>query len=197
MTDNADKEALLRQIWYSEDGFGSQQKTYNDAKKIIPNITMNEVKTWLNKQKMVQTKGFKSWNSYVADGALEECAMDVADFTKSAKLNDGFQYALVCVDVFSKFCDIQPMKDKTKESGVNAMKEVIRKIGKFKRLISDREGFTESPEFIELLNKNNIKHIITLAPSGFAERMISTFKSYVFNRIEGLKVFFSGMDAGE
>lgn len=92
------------------------------------------------------------------------------------------------VDVFSKFCDIQPMKDKTKESGVNAMKEVINKIGKFKRLIGDREGFTESPEFIRLLNEHNINHIITSAPSGFAERMVKTFKDWIFDRIEGLKM---------
>ena len=188
MGDNADKETILRQIWYSEDGFGSQKKTYDEAKKLIPNITMNEVKIWLGKQKMIQTRGFKTFNSYIADGALEEVAFDVADFTKSAKLNNGFQYAMVAVDVFSKFCDIQPMKDKTKESGVNAMKQVINKIGKFKRLISDREGFTESPEFITLLNENNIKHIITSAPSGFAERMVKTFKDYVFDRIEGLKM---------
>ena len=136
---------------------------------------------------MVQTRGFKTFNSYIADGALEEVAFDVADFTKSAKLNNGFQYAMVAVDVFSKFCDIQPMKDKTKESGVNAMKQVINKIGKFKRLISDREVFTESPEFIRLLNEHNIKHIITSAPSGFAERMVKTFKDYVFKRIDGLK----------
>jgi len=44
MVDDADKETILRQIWYSEDGFGSQNKTYEEAKKLIPNITHNEVK---------------------------------------------------------------------------------------------------------------------------------------------------------
>ena len=62
------------------------------------------------------------------------------------------------------------MKNNDTQSGVNAMKEVINKIGKFKRLLSDREGFTETPEFRRLLNEHNIKHIITSAPSGFAER---------------------------
>ena len=62
MGDNADRELILRQIWYSEDGFGSQKKLYDDAKKLIPNITHNEVKTWLGKQKMVQTRGFKTFN---------------------------------------------------------------------------------------------------------------------------------------
>ena len=62
------------------------------------------------------------------------------------------------------------------------------KIGKLKRFISDREGFTESPEFIRLLDEHNIKHIITSAPSGFAERMVKTFKDYVFDRVGGLKM---------
>ena len=169
MGDNADRELILRQIWYSEDGFGSQKKLYDDAKKLIPNITHNEVKTWLGKQKMVQTRGFKTFNSYIADGPLEEVAFDLAVFTKSAKLN-GFEFAMVAVDVFSKFCHIVPMKDNKTQSGVNAMKEVINKIGKFKRLISDREGFTETPEFYRLMNEHKLKHIITSSPSGFAER---------------------------
>jgi hypothetical protein len=188
MADNEEKELLLRQIWYSETGFGSQNKLYKDAKQLMPDITMNEMKTWLGKQKMIQTRGFKTFNSYIADGALEEIAFDLADFTKSAELNKGMRYALVCVDVFSKFCDIQPMKDKTKESGVNAMKEVINKIGKFKRLIGDREGFTESPEFMTLLNQHNIKLITTSSPSGFAERQVKTFKDWIFDRIEGLSM---------
>ena len=187
MGDNADRELILRQIWYSEDGFGSQKKLYDDAKKLIPNITHNEVKTWLGKQKMVQTRGFKTFNSYIADGPLEEVAFDLAVFTKSAKINDGFQYAMVAVDVFSKFCHVVAMKNNDTQSGVNAMKEVINKIGKFKRLISDREGFTETTEFRRLLNEHNIKHIITSAPSAFAERQVKTFKDYVFKRVEGLK----------
>ena len=114
MGDNADRELILRQIWYSEDGFGSQKKLYDDAKKLIPNITHNEVKTWLGKQKMVQTRGFKTFNSYIADGPLEEVAFDLAVFTKSAKINDGFQYAMVAVDVFSKFCHVVKMKNISK-----------------------------------------------------------------------------------
>ena len=161
MADDEEKATLLRQIWYSEDGFESQKKTYDKAKKIMPNITMNEVKIWLGKQKMVQTRGFKTFNSYIADGALDEVAFDLADFTKSAELNNGIRYAMVCVDVFSKFCHIAPMEFKNKESGIIAMRECIDKIGKFKRLISDRESFTISPEFIQLLNEHKIKHITT------------------------------------
>ena len=186
MADNNDNDTILRQIWYSEDGFGSQKQTYDEAKKLIPNITMNEVKTWLGKQQMVQTRGFKTFNSYIADGALEEVAFDLAVFTKSAEHNDGYLFAMVAVDVFSKFAHIVPMKDNRTKSGVDAMKEVINKIGKFKRLISDREGFTESPDFIRLLNQHNIKHIITSAPSAFAERMVATFKNWIADRLEGL-----------
>jgi len=188
MADNHDdKETILRQIWYHEDGFGSQKQLYDEAKKLIPTITMNEVKTWLGKQKMVQTRGFKTFNSYIANGPLEEVAFDLAVFTRNAEHNNGFQFAMVAVDVFSKFCHIVPMKDNKTKSGVDAMKEVINKIGNFKRLISDREGFTESPDFIRLLNQHNIKHIITTAPSAFAERMVGTFKNWIANRLEGLK----------
>ena len=40
------KNAVLRQIYYDEDGFDSMQVTFNKAKQIIPDITISDVKDW-------------------------------------------------------------------------------------------------------------------------------------------------------
>ena len=43
---------------------------------------MNGIKTLFGKQKMIQTRGFETFSSYIADGPLEEVAFVVADVTK-------------------------------------------------------------------------------------------------------------------
>jgi hypothetical protein len=188
MSEDSDTDKLLRQIYYSETGFQGITDTYKEAKKLIPSITTKQVKTYLDKQQLRQLKPYRSFNSFVADHPLEEVAGDIADFTKSAEENNGFRYALVAVDVFTKYCHVQPMKGKTADDCVQAMKEIINRIGVFKTWISDREGGFESPSFIKLLNSQNIKHIITSSPSGFAERMVKTIKDMIMIRIQGLKL---------
>ncbi len=73
-----DKENILRKIYYNEDGFGSINETYKEAKKQLNTITIEDTKTWLEKQKGRQTKAYKGFNSYVADEPLEDRARVLA-----------------------------------------------------------------------------------------------------------------------
>ena len=50
--------------------------------------------------------------SYVANDILEEIQIDLADFTKSAEVNNGYRYAFVAIDIFSKIIHAIPIKDK-------------------------------------------------------------------------------------
>ena len=106
------KENVLRKVYYNEDGFGSINETYKEAKKQLNTITIEDTKTWLEKQKGRQTKAYKGFNSYVADEPLEEIQIDLVDFTKNASENDGYRYCLVAVDVFTKMLWGVPIKNK-------------------------------------------------------------------------------------
>ena len=66
------EENILRKVYYNEDGFGSINDTYKQAKKQLNSITIEDTKTWLEKQKGRQTKAYKGFDSYVADEPLEE-----------------------------------------------------------------------------------------------------------------------------
>ena len=70
-----DKENLLRTVYYNEDGFGSINDTYKQAKKQLNSITIEDTKQWLEKQKGRQTKAYKGFNSYVADEPLGKCKL--------------------------------------------------------------------------------------------------------------------------
>ena len=42
---------ILRNVYYNEDGFGSINDTYKQAKKQLNSITIEDTKTWLEKAK--------------------------------------------------------------------------------------------------------------------------------------------------
>ena len=117
-----DKEKILRKVQYNEDGFGSINDTYKQAKKQLNSITIEDTKQWLEKQKGRQTKAYNGFNSYVADEPLEEIQIDLADFTKSASDNDGYRYCLVAVDVFTKILWGVPIKNKKQMNVLELLK---------------------------------------------------------------------------
>ena len=182
------KEKIIRQLYYNERGFGSIAETYKDAKKILNTITLNDVKEFLEKQKTRQIKGYKGFNSYVADHALQEIQIDIAVFTDSADENKGFKYCFVAIDIFTKYCHAVPIKNKQPAESVRAMNEVFDKIGVPENLYHDNEGSWNSKEFIKLLNQRKIKQIITSTPPPFAERMIQEIKNMIHIRLQGLEI---------
>ena len=103
-----DKDKIIRQVYYNEFGFGGIAETYKEATKILNTITLDDVKDFLERQKTRQIKGYKGFNSYVADHALQEIQIDIAVFTDSAEENKGFAYCFVAVDIFTKFCHSVP-----------------------------------------------------------------------------------------
>ena len=129
-----DKAQIIRSIYYdSESGFGSINDTYQQAKKVLSSITYNDVKEFLERQKSRQTKPYKGFNSYVAHEPLQEIQIDIADFTRSVKENDGYRYCFVAVDVFTKFCHAVPIKDKKPNESIRAMPDVINTIGLWRK----------------------------------------------------------------
>ena len=185
---DANKNAVIRRVYYDKDtGFGSIRNTYADARRILNTITYDDVKKFLEKQTVRQTKGYRSYNSYVAHDKLEEIQIDIADFTKSAKANNGYRYCFVAYDVFTKLAHAVPMKNKQRYENIRAMKEVIQVMGTPKQLYHDHEGAWRTPEWATLMRENNIYDIITATHPPFAERMVQTIKNMVHQQLRGTK----------
>ena len=111
----ADKDSVIRGIYYDkEDGFDSVVNTYRKANKVLNTITVADVKSFIEKQKgsYKQTKPYSGFNSYVAPRALHEFQVDLAIFTDSAPDNNGFKFAFVAIDIFSKHIWAVRIKDK-------------------------------------------------------------------------------------
>ena len=105
-------------------------------------------------------------------------ATDLVEMQKFAKLNKGYPYLLTCIDIFSKFAWVIPLKDK---KGIN-VKNVLEKIFKQrspKFLWTDRGTEFYNKQVQDLLNENDIKLYSTNnseIKSAVVERFNRTFK---------------------
>ena len=77
-------------------------------------------------------------------------------------------------------------KNKQPAESIRAFNEILNVIGVPTQIMSDREGAWESTEFIELLNKHKIKHIISTSPPPFSERAVQEIKNMIHARLDGL-----------
>ena len=93
----------------------------------------------------------------MAKEPLQEIQIDLAIFTDSAPDNNGYTYAFVAVDIFSKICHAVPVKDKKPQESIRAMKEVFEKVGIPEVIYHDNEGSWSSTEFIRLIFSHKIK----------------------------------------
>ena len=115
----------------------------------------------------------------------EVFAPDLVEMQKFAKLNKGFRYLLTCIDIFSKYSWVIPLKDIKK--GIN-VKNVLQKIFKErspKFLWTD--GGTEfyDKQVQDLLNENNIRLYSTNnaeIKSSVVERFNRTFKNMMHKK---------------
>ncbi len=99
------KLSVIKKVYHDPvSGVGSILNTYIDAKSFAKGVTQQDVKDYVNKlpQKHVLFQ-YKGYNSFVANIFLEQIQLDIGDFTNNATINNGYRYALVGIDVFTRY----------------------------------------------------------------------------------------------
>ena len=93
------------------------------------------------------------------------------------------------IDNFTKYMWIIPIENKETPELIRAMGEIVKAMGKPKKIYSDYEpGMENSIEFPKWLEENNILHIVTRSHANTAERAIRTFKDLLTRRIESKEI---------
>ena len=111
-------------------------------------------------------------------------AADLVEMQKFAKLNKGYRYLLTCIDIFSKFSWVIPLKDKRGITIKNALEKIFNK-RKPKFLWTDRGKEFYNKQVETLLNENNIKIYSTNnseIKSAVIERFNRTFKNMMYKK---------------
>lgn len=141
-------EAKLKELYEDpEIGLSSKDKFYKRVKQIIPHITLKEVDEFLKKQavtqiiKPVNTKA-RTYNTIISLGVRNNYQIDIF-ILPYPNQNKKYKYLLTCIDVYSRFADVEPLHNKTGNSVLEAFKTIIQRMGVCKNLNCD-----EGSEFI-------------------------------------------------
>ena len=111
-------------------------------------------------------------------------AADLVEMQKFSKLNKGYRYLLTCIDIFSKYSWVIPLKDKKGITIKNALQKIFNK-RKPKFLWTDKGKEFYNKQVQDLLNENNIKLYSTNnseIKSAVVERFNRTFKNMMYKK---------------
>ena len=109
------------------------------------------------------------------------CMADVAFYNSRdyVKANNGYKYILVFIDVFTKMCYVEPLKNKTALTTLLALEKIIKRLPEIPHLFVTDDGteFYNRP-VRGLLEKYGIRHYSIRGEhkAAVAERMIRTMK---------------------
>lgn len=129
------KQKIIENIYHdpaSPAGFAGIQRLYQEAKKVNPNITKNDVKWFLegdrtytlHRPRRVRFKRAKT----IPAGLFTDLQCDLAQMDKFSRSNKSYKYILLCVDVLSKKIFAEPVKSKKYEDMAPAMDKILDKI---------------------------------------------------------------------
>ena len=195
------KEQVISNIYYNnETGFGSIQETFKKAKAENPEITLDDVKEYMRKQPNKQIKGYRGTNSFTAPFARFEYQIDVMHMNplvknpeSKIKVSEGQpKFALVVIDIFSKYADVIPMKDTDSTAILSALKQAFKKMGYPMSIYSDNDGAFKSVTG-KFFKDEGITHIITQTHANVAERFIRTIKGMIHDRVRFKKTSWTSM----
>ena len=112
MSSNASHATLLNKVYYDPAGYGSTISTYDEAGKQDKTITSNTIKQWFNSnlEATIQVKGSNTFVVPYPFYAYQVYLMFFSGF-KNQKLEQG----MLCVDIFTNYDVVVPIKSKTKE----------------------------------------------------------------------------------
>lgn len=183
------KEQVLQKLYYdvgSEAGFSSVEKLYNLARKQIKTITKDEIKQWLRGQ-ITYTLHYPARrhfnrNPVVASSVGELCQADLVDMQTFSSANDGYNYLLTFIDVFSKKAFAIPIKSKHASEIIKAFKKIFDHIRPF-MIQTDRGTEFTNARLTAFLDRMGVKLYFAYnqdTKASVVERFNRTLKAKMF-----------------
>ena len=149
------ENAILDSLYYNLDSpalYAGQTVLLREAKKLNSNITLHDVRSFLRNQYVYTlhkpARRHFPRNKVIVPGPNYQFQIDLSDMQSIKHDNDGYQYILTCIDVFSKVAWGIPVKNKCGEEIVRAFK-----------LIREKPEVVQSDEGKEFLNSKFQNHL--------------------------------------
>jgi transposase InsO family protein len=122
-------------------------------------------------------------NKVDVSGIDEQWDCDLIDFTNVSKHNDKVKFVLICIDIFSRFVWLQPLKSKKGSDVVEGFIKIFEHGRSPLRVRTDKGSEFKNREVKQLFKQNKILHMVTQnteTKANYAERAIKTIKKRIY-----------------
>ena len=174
----------------------SLQKFYREAKKGINDFTYRNIVAW-SKQSETYTMHKSARKNFCREQIYTNSIdylweIDLVDVSRLKEYNEGYTFLLVCIDTFSKYVWIRPLKKKTGEATVEAFMDIVRKDVRTPKNIHYDQGteFTnrQFQQLIKSMNSNGYE-AINDTKGAIVERVTRTLKNKMYRYFKAENTF--------
>lgn len=179
-------EDKIRQIYYNpESGFVGVEKLFRKLKS--EGVNRKDILKFLKKQEVYQVnrKNNKRSGSFIPRFPLQEFQIDLI-YLDDKHLNQA-SYGLCCIDAFTKKADIELMKRRTKSSTVDAMMNVLDRMGVPTMIYCDEGSEFNNSAFKTMCDELGIKLVFTIRHAPIVERFNRTVKEMIHKYLQSTK----------
>jgi len=182
-------DELLKKLYYNPTiGLIGKDKFYQKVKIIKPDITMNEIDTFYDKQAInqvmarnIKTKVFSSMYAFYPTNIYE---IDYIVYNRYTM--NHYQYIFGCIDVYSRYAQAVATTNMRNETTIKALEKIFKVMGKPEILKGDRQFFNK--EFIKYCDENNIKYEFTTSNEIYKNPIIERFNGTLARNINKYRV---------
>ena len=167
--------------------FSSVSQLWKYAKLHYPSIKKREVQKWLSSRDEYTLHKLprKLYQPRVTvEGTDEQWCADLCDMSNIAQYNDGTNFMLTVIDVFSKKADAEPTRNKSGEAVTQAFKRILDRAEgrKPQNLETDKGKEFWNVTFRGLCESQNINHFSTESSNkaSVVERFNRTLKNILY-----------------
>ncbi|XP_073235071.1 SCAN domain-containing protein 3-like [Porites lutea] len=167
--------------------FGGLDAVYRAVKEKGKNkISRKQVRDWLSQQD-VYTLHKPARRRYkrsrvIVFGIDEQFQADLVDLQNLSRYNKGYKYLLTCIDIFSKYAFVLPLKTKQGQELVKAFQKILSTSRKPIKLQTDKGTEFKNLVFQKFLRDNNIAFFTVNSglKASVVERFNGTFKNKMY-----------------
>ena len=167
--------------------FGGLDAVYRAVKEKGKNkISRKQVRDWLSQQD-VYTLHKPAWRRYkrsrvIVPGIDAQFQADLVDVQNLSRYNKGYKYLLTCIDIFSKYAWVVPLKTKQGQELVKAFQMILSSGRKPNKLQTDQGTEFLNRVFQKFLRDNNIDFFTVNSglKASVVERFNRTFKNKMY-----------------
>lgn len=154
---------ILKELYYDAShpaGYRGIDALLRHAKQKRPSTTRKEVKAWLETQDTYTlhkplTRKYAR-NRVIVNGIDDQWQADLVDVRALSRYNSRFNFLLTCIDIFSKFAWVIPLKNKTGRSLAKALDQIFKSGRRPRKLQTDKGSEFFNQHVKKFLERNEV-----------------------------------------